>query len=213
MRVVTDTTGIVLAGGRGERLGMDKAALELGGRTLLQRSVDTLAAVSGTIIISLRADQPAPEAAAPAGARIIFASDAHQGRGPLAGLHAAMRAVESSLYFAAACDMPFLNAELVRGMYSVAEEQNADAVIPRLADGRFHPLHAVYRRSCLPHIARVLDEARTNRIIGFFDNVKVHWIEEPALRATDPELLSFFNINTREDLERAERLIPESGKQ
>jgi molybdopterin-guanine dinucleotide biosynthesis protein A len=95
--------------------------------------------------------------------------------------------------------MPFLSVDVWRLIVGHAGE--ADVVIPRVG-GEFETLHALYTKACVPHIARSLAENRL-RVISFFDQVKVLAIEEPELRASDPTLRSFTNVNTPEELASA----------
>jgi molybdopterin-guanine dinucleotide biosynthesis protein A len=104
-----------------------------------------------------------------------------------------------------ACDMPFLNPKLL--MYLSCLREGFDAVVPVL-EGRFQPTHALYSRTCLPHIQRRL-ETNDLRISGFFENVRVKYVPEEDLGQLDPQFLSFFNLNTPTDLELARALVAE----
>lgn len=202
---------IVLAGGRSSRLGRDKTALDFGGRTLLSRTVAGLADHFDTVVVSLGAQSRRPgelDELDKLPAETIVAKDIFEGRGPLGGIHAAMTAVEAEYYFAAACDMPFLDPRLGLAMLDHAARGGFDVVIPRTPDGRTHPLHAVYGHSCLPHIQRQLED-NMNKIIMFFDKVHVRYFERDDIVEIDPQMLSFFNINTEKDLERARRIDDE----
>ena len=95
--------------------------------------------------------------------------------------------------------MPFLSAEMWRLL--LAHAGDADVVIPRV-DGEYETLHALYTKACIPQMARALAENRL-RVIAFFDQVRVLAIDEPELRAVDPTLRSFTNVNTPEELATA----------
>ena len=98
-----------------------------------------------------------------------------------------------------ACDMPFLNIALLKHMLSLRER--FDAVVPVL-DGRPEPTHALYSKACLPHIERRL-QAGDLKIARFFDDVSVRYVSQEEVDAHDPDHLSFFNVNTQSDLDRA----------
>jgi molybdopterin-guanine dinucleotide biosynthesis protein A len=107
--------------------------------------------------------------------------------------------------FVVACDMPLLDAEVVR--YVASADRRADVIMPQLAHG-LQPTHAVYGKGCLPHLERM---ARTGQLrlqdIAQGPDLSVRVLPEQALRAIDPDLLSFFNVNAPEDLEHARKLL------
>jgi molybdopterin-guanine dinucleotide biosynthesis protein A len=98
--------------------------------------------------------------------------------------------------FFVACDMPFLNEALVRHM--VASMDNFDAVVPRMG-WMLEPLHAIYTRKCLPVIKASI-ESHDYQILKCFPKFHIKYLDEDELRAFDPELQSFFNINQPKDL-------------
>lgn len=182
-------SGAVLAGGRSSRLGRDKALLEIGGETLLARTVRVLSSVCDEVIVL----GPAEREVAVPGVRVV--PDERPGVGPLGGIATALRAIAGDRLVAVATDMPWLNPDLLR--YLIALSPGFDVVIPR-AHGRTQQLHAVYARACLP----VIDEqlARDDfKIDRFFARVRVRQVGEDELRRFDPELESFVNVNTEDD--------------
>lgn len=178
--------GVVLAGGRSSRFGRDKALLQLGGETLLQRTVTTLRAACGeTLIVG------PPERAAQAPGTPV-AQDDLPGIGPLGGIATALRARPDRAVLVVAVDMPFLNVALLRHLAGLSG--GADVVLP-VVDGRGQQLHAVYGPGCLPAIEAQI--ARGDyKIDRFFPTVRVRRVEEVELRPFDPELRAFQNVNT-----------------
>ena len=132
-----------------------------------------------------------------------MASDPEPGLGALVGLRTALAAARHETVLVLACDMPFVQPDLLTHLLQQADQ--ADVVIPRRG-GEFEPLHAVYARACLPRIQARL-EGGEFRMISFFPDVRVLAVEEATLTALDPTGLSFFNINTPDDLLRAEQLL------
>ena len=207
-------TAVILAGGRATRLGgRDKASLPVGGKTLLNRRVDLLQPLCPEIVIvSHRLARPAmgrqaaPEPSArPARANrdIRIVGDEAPGCGPLMGLYTGLLHSRTERSFITACDMPFLSRPLLLHLRSYAD--TCDAVVPRI--GRYlEPLFAVYSHDCLHAVRAALDRGN-RRADSFLDLVRTRYVDEPELRRYDPELISFFNVNTPEDLERAERLV------
>jgi molybdenum cofactor guanylyltransferase len=198
---MSDIAGIVLAGGLSTRIGRDKGRLELGGQTLAARSVETMKQLFDEVIyVSNDAEDPSFEG-------IFWARDEVPHLGPLGGILAGLRAMEAERAFVSAYDMPFLVKELVELL--AGYDLKADVVVPVIA-GRFEPLHSVYSRRCLPVIAKRLGEGN-KQIIGFYEHVKVATVAEEELRAVDPKLRSFFNVNTWRDFETAGEWIEAGG--
>jgi molybdopterin-guanine dinucleotide biosynthesis protein A len=192
-------SGVVLAGGKSSRLGEDKALLELGGDTLLARAVHALRPLTDDILIVAND----PSKYEPLGLPARLVSDDFPGRGSLVGIYSGLRQTVHPCALVVACDMPFLNIALLRYMLGLVE--GYDVVIPQL-DGFLEPLHAVYRRSCLPAMHSLLDRGR-RQIIGFFPEVRVRYVEEHEIDRFDPRHLSFVNINTAEDWARVQQLF------
>jgi molybdopterin-guanine dinucleotide biosynthesis protein A len=182
-------------------MGQDKAWLELAGVPLIERSARRLAGVISEVVFSV--GDPANVDAARYAALVgrlgmpaRLAADLHPGSGPLAGLEAGLRAAGNELVFAVATDMPFVNPALVSHLASLAE--GYDAVIPLTpgaAEAEPEPLHAVYRRTCLPAIAAALAAGR-RRAIAFLADVRVRYVTPDELARFDPQFRSFANINT-----------------
>lgn len=195
-------TGIVLAGGKGNRLGRDKTVERVGKNTILQRVVDNLSLVCEGLVIVIAQGQREPLLSAKA----TVAADLYPGKGALGGIYTGLAASDSPYNLVVACDMPFLNPSLLQ--YIKQLSPGFDAVIPRDKEGRLEPLLATYSKSCLPHIYRQIQQGNL-KIDGFLEQVKVRYVEESETREIDPERLSFFNINTADDLIRARKILEE----
>jgi molybdopterin-guanine dinucleotide biosynthesis protein A len=183
--------GAVLAGGESSRMGRDKALLEWEGKPLIQRVAEVVSSVCHKIRII--ADRPK---------RFSFLGleicpDKIYGMGPLGGIYTALQVSESERVFCVACDMPFLDAETIRGMLDISPEY--DVVVPYSNDD-FHPLHAVYSSSCMEPIEQALKSA-SPRVIDFFDRVRVKTVEEKDFPALSPKGKALVNLNTPADLE------------
>jgi len=196
------TSAIVLAGGEGRRLGVKKHLLEIGGRSLLQIVVARVSVVTDDIVVVASPEDSASIEIS--GARVI--SDVVPGKGPLSGLHAGMRIAKFDRALLVACDMPFLSAALLHHLTETATA--ADAVVPRV-DRDLEPLLAVYSRACLPAIERLLHRENAS-MRDLLEEVQVHLVSEEEVRQFDPEGLSWFNINTSDDADRARTLWHES---
>lgn len=187
-------TGIVLAGGKSSRMGFNKAFIEFGGKRLIEATVDRLKALFPEVLIIAND----PPRYAYLGVKVV--SDLIPDSGSLGGIYTGLSVASHPACFFVACDMPFLNAEIIKLL--IREAEGWDAVVPRVR-GELQPLHAVYAKSCLPLIKESID-ASVLKIARFFPKAKVKIIEEPALRAVDPYLFGFMNVNTPLELEQAE---------
>jgi molybdopterin-guanine dinucleotide biosynthesis protein A len=196
-----DITGIVLAGGQSRRLGRDKAVELIGGQPLIRRVIQRIGQVSGEIVVVVADSARAEALPLKDGYRIAL--DRYAGKGSLGGIFSGLAAAQEQWGIVVACDMPFLNLELLR--YMVSLRQGADAVVPVL-EGRPEPTHALYSKTCLPFIEERLmaDDLKISR---FFDEIRVNYVSGEEIARFDPDHLSFFNVNTPGDLERALALV------
>lgn len=192
-----DFSAFVLAGGRSSRMGTDKASLQFDGRTLLARALDLLHALTPEVRIVGSAAKFAPH-----GRRVV--EDIYPGRGPLAGIHAALSASTTELNLILAVDLPFVSESLLRFIVEQARAADAVVTVPRIAGG-YQPLCAVYRRAFAP-VAQAALEAGKNKIDALFADTTTRILEEPELRRFAFGAAMFDNLNTPEDLRRA---IPE----
>jgi len=196
----TGVAGIILAGGVSRRLGRDKAVEPFEGEPLIHRVLGRVAEVVDESIVVVNTDQRARELPLPA--HVTAVTDVYPDTGSLGGIFSGLNAASSYWGLVVACDMPFLNLGLIRHMLTLRDDR--DAVVP-MVEGRPEPTHALYSKDCLPHIERRL-KAGEFKIAGFFDDVRVEYVSEEVIDEYDDEHLSFFNVNTPEDLSRALQL-------
>ena len=199
-----EVAAIVLAGGKNLRLGRNKALEVVGGKSLIERVVERLAQVTDQLLIVTSQEQ----SDLPVTGKAEILIDVYPGKGPLGGIYTGLTAARSERNIAVACDMPFLNIELLSHMVELCRD--FDAVVPRLANGMIEPLHAVYSRSCLESMKTRLENSQLG-ITSYLKQQRVRYVEEAECRRFDPELLSFFNINRQADLEKAIKLVRERG--
>ena len=190
-------SAIVLAGGLSRRLGRDKAVEPFGGEPLISRVIGRLESLTDETVVVVNSDARGHELPLPESAKI--AVDIYPDSGSLGGIFTGLTAAANDWGFVVACDMPFLNERLIAHLLTL--RQNYDAVVPVL-DGYPEPTHAAYSKACLPHIESRL-KAGNLKIAGFFDDVRVRYVQDAEVNRFDADRLSFFNINRPEDLERA----------
>ncbi len=194
-------TGVILAGGSSRRMGTDKSFLEVGGKALIERVIDVFGSVfSRTIIVTNE-----PEKYARFG--LETRRDVMPGIGTLGGIHAGLFYLVDNAAFFAASDMPFIKRELIE--YLVAARGDSDAAVPYF-NGYYEPLFAAYSKRCLAAVQKRISSG-TQQAISFLNDVNVRLVGEEELLAVDRELLSFFNINTPQDYERAKLIAREKN--
>ncbi|MEE3141171.1 MAG: molybdenum cofactor guanylyltransferase [Chloroflexota bacterium] len=190
-------SGVILAGGLSRRLGRDKALVSISDQPLIQRVIERVEQLSQEILVVVADQNRAADLPLAQEHRVVF--DRYPGTRSLGGIFSGLDAASNGWTLVVACDMPFLNLALLRRMMALTED--ADAVVP-LIDGRPEPTHALYSKACLPFIEPRLISGDL-KISGFYDQVRVRYLSEEDVAALDPEFLSFFNVNTPEDLDRA----------
>ncbi len=198
-----DISCIVLAGGKGLRLGRKKTLETINNATLLQTVVSQLAFLNSDTIIVTANEESFPRLT---GSKLRVVTDIYPGKGPLAAIYTGLKISDSFYNLVVACDMPFLNRDLLRYMVQVAPDY--DIVVPRVGD-MVEPLHAIYSKECLVPIETLIkqDSLSVNRL---FSLVRTRYVETEEIDRFDPQHLSFFNINTQDDLRKARKLAGET---
>ena len=187
------TGGIVLCGGRSTRMGTSKALLPFGNETMLQRVVRILAAVVSPVVVVAAPEQQLPKLPG----AVIITRDEREGRGPLEGLRAGLKALPDGVdaAYATSCDVPLLVPAFVTRMLELV---GADDVAVMETEGFAHPLSAVYRRGTLPQVEALLAQDRL-RPLFLFDAVRTRRVMPVEVADVDPELLTLRNLNTPEE--------------
>ncbi|MCK5504118.1 MAG: molybdenum cofactor guanylyltransferase [Thermodesulfovibrionia bacterium] len=197
-----DCTGVILAGGKNKRFsGINKALVSVGGKRIIDRIYHVFEEIFDEIILVTNDPLEYLEW------DMTIVRDLFQVQSSLTGIHAGLFYINTPYAFFLACDTPFVKKELLE-IILAGIEQHVDVVIPETSKG-FEPLCSIYSKQCLRPIEQQLIGGKL-KIQGFFRNVRVKKIHEKYLRQKDPDLVSFFNINTPDDLIQAEHI--ESGK-
>jgi molybdopterin-guanine dinucleotide biosynthesis protein A len=191
-------SGVILAGGESRRLGRNKALVRIGGRPLIERVVETIAPLTAEVIVVVASPEQAAALPLPRSVRVV--SDRYPGCGSLGGIFSGLAASGEPWTLVVACDMPFLDPTLLRHL--MAARRGVDAVVPYL-EGQPQPLHALYRKTCLVPMERML-RAGQLKIAPLFAAVRVRYADETTIDRIDPSHRSFFNINTPADVEEAQ---------
>ncbi|MEW6455481.1 MAG: molybdenum cofactor guanylyltransferase [Acidobacteriota bacterium] len=192
-------TGIILAGGEGKRFRKDKAEIKLNGELLIERIVSKLRKSFKEVLIITSEKKLKGYERNFSGSDVKIYPDIYSEKGAIGGIYSGLNFSSSYHSFFAGCDMPFLNLSLIEYFKNISEGN--DVVVAKFKSG-FEPLHAVYSKRCINYIEDLIKKDNL-RIFDFFNEVKLRIVKEDEIRRYDPEKLSFFNINTEEDLNKA----------
>jgi len=191
---------IILAGGKSLRLGYDKVLERVGKTSLLEQVISRIDSFSKSIIIVTAKERTFASLANHPKVKVV--SDIFPGQGSLGGIYTGLKKSDSFYNLVVAADMPFLNESLLR--YIIEVSDGFDFVLPKV-NNLYEPLHAVYSQNCITPIETILKQGK-KVIIELFDYVKVRYVGAEEIDRFDPQHLSYFNINTKEDLELARKI-------
>ena len=192
-------TVVIQAGGESRRMGRDKALVPFLEQTLIERVYQRVQELATEVVVTTNN----PEMLQGLDVRLV--SDRFPGRGALGGLFTALDTAENPNVAVIACDMPFVSAGLLSHQLQLLASEKCDAVIPKTSSGS-EPFHAVYwRDTCLKAVHCAL-QADNCRVDSWFGGVSVVYVVPEVIRRYDPLQLAFWNVNTPDELHRAEEL-------
>jgi molybdopterin-guanine dinucleotide biosynthesis protein A len=191
-------SGVILAGGLKSRVsGTNKALIRVEGQYILDRIYGVFREVFDEIILVTNDPLQYLDW------DLVIMSDIFSVRSSLTGIHSGLFCATHPYAFFTACDTPFLKKELVKSLVNRIEDR-FDVIIPETSAG-LEPLCAIYSRKCIQPIEARL-ERQQFKIRQFFKKLRVKKVREDVLRENDPNLISFFNINTPDELEKARNI-------
>jgi molybdopterin-guanine dinucleotide biosynthesis protein A len=194
-------TGAILSGGRGERMGHEKGLTLLGGEPFILHVRRAMGGIIDEVIVSV-AKGMAETYAEVLGKPFIIVEDETPGLGPLGGIIPVLSSARSQYVLFSPCDTPFLRPKVCELIASSAH--GAQGVVPKTGSTHYEPLHGLYeKRSGLAAFMEAVNKGDGSPQYAF-DKLDIRFIPEEKLRQIDPELESFWNINTPKDLELAE---------
>ncbi len=179
--------------------------MTLNGKPLLLHAVENLSGVSQetVVVVGKRADPKQYERFLPTHVRLL--RDTEYGKGPLMGILTGMRSLHSKYVVVSPCDSPFVKKALIQSL--VDKLGNAQAVVPLWPNGHIEPLHSIYEVSSAIPAAETSIARGELWVVDMIKRLRqVVYVETEELRTVDPELISFLNVNTFEDLEVARTL-------
>jgi len=189
-----DITAFILSGGKNSRIGTNKALLQVEAKPLIQRLIDLLDPIFSEVLISSNE----PDLYNFTGKKIV--QDIYSARGPLAGIHSALKFTDTSKNFIVSCDLPLINARLIN--YIINYKSDKDIILP-VADGRIQQTCGLYSKNILNKVEKLLIESHQKNsklkgsIYELMDRVPTEIVEVDNFDFYSPNL--FLNINTSED--------------
>jgi molybdopterin-guanine dinucleotide biosynthesis protein A len=189
----------ILAGGHARRMhGQDKSALDISGRSIIERQLAILRHLTtDLLIVTAHGDEAGAERFARLGVRV--APDLVPDAGPLGGLYTALSQTTTACTLILACDMPFVSIDLLRHL--AARVQGWEAAVPRTRDG-YHPLCAAYANTIAPLVRGRLDRGELT-MTGLLHALRLTEIGPDELARVDPEDVMLSNVNTPHDYRQA----------
>lgn len=192
-------SGVILAGGRSSRLhGKNKAFIQIGGKSIFERLYNLYLQFFEEIIVVSN------DPLAYVNWNVQIVTDIFPHRSSLTGLHAGLFSIQNPYAFFCACDAPFLKKNLVETILDQIDHRS-QIIVPQKADGFYEPLCAVYAKTCVGPIEAQLSQKKL-KISNIFNLVRTKVIAPEILKNSDPNLISFFNVNTPEDVKKAESI-------
>ncbi|MCF6149971.1 MAG: molybdenum cofactor guanylyltransferase [Candidatus Kuenenia sp.] len=187
-------TGIILAGGKSVRMGTNKAFLKYGNTPFIEIQIDILRHLFREIIIS------ANDVHLYDYLKLPVVPDVQPGKGPISGICAGLIQAKYSYAFAIACDMPFVNKEVILYMKGLVKNNDYDVIVPHTVRGP-EPLHAFYSKNCIATMQQCLEEENL-RLTDFLKKVNVRHVKVEELMKAGTDIKSFINLNTYKEYEK-----------
>lgn len=197
---------VVLAGGRSSRFGSNKALVKLKGRPLIDYVIRAAVKAANELVVAISLDDDLSQYAPllPESARVV--KDPGKIQSPLIGMLAGMKVLASKRAVVLPCDSPFINVGVLNRLFEICEA--SDAAIPRWPNGYIEPLHSVYNvESAVPAIEASIEAGELKVAMMIRRLRKVAYVPVDALKKYDPKLLTFLNVNTEEEVKKAELIM------
>lgn len=201
-------TGVVLSGGEGSRMGQDKGLVNLRGDPMLSYVIDAMLGLVNEVVISVAKGQSSKyDEYAEIGFEVV--EDRNPGFGPIEGILCALKASRGEYVLICPCDTPFLKREICELLLTKASGK--DGAVPIIRE-KFEPVHGAFKKDrAIAAFESVVSEGK-RKPSAAYPKLDLVFVDEPTIRKIDPELESFWNLNTPEDLRLAEKKIIEAGE-
>jgi molybdopterin-guanine dinucleotide biosynthesis protein A len=193
-------TALILAGGESSRFGEPKALVDVGEKPMVSRVFDAIAPVADEVVISVANSQMADMITGLL-SRAQVAIDRRHGIGPIEGIVRGFEIARGERVLVAPCDAPLLRPELYRLLLEALGEY--EAAVPKLEAA--DPVRAVYRRA--PALAVLTTSRGIRSPSALVDHLRCQFVGEDRIRAVDPNLLSFWDVNSQSDLDNVGPIV------
>ena len=192
-------TGIILAGGKNSRIGVNKAFLKIGGKRLIDAILETYGTLFDDIAIVTHDPISYLEFS-----DAVIVTDIYKNKGPLGGLYTGLFYAKHPHAFICPCDMPYLNRDFIA--YMIEKSVKYDVTVPITHEGLHQPLHAVYSKNCLPSIKRLLLLNKL-KVTGFYRDMRILTIPPEQIQPFNQDGRLFLNINTPDDVKELDNFV------
>jgi len=196
-------TGVILAGGSSKRYGQNKAFLKICGTPLIDSVTEAMKTIFKRVILVANEKKDYEYLEIP------IVEDLVKGLGPIGGIYTGLMSMPDKAGFFIACDMPFINSQLVRYMVDIKKDNHA-AVVPSVAS-EIEPLHAIYTQSCIKPIRSLIDSHRY-QVRLFYDYIPVRYVREEEVKKFCRPSMAFLNVNTPDEFARIQSLVSAQRK-
>jgi molybdopterin-guanine dinucleotide biosynthesis protein A len=200
-----DCATIILAGGKGRRLGQYKPYAMLGSKRLLQYVLETAVKLSDQVVVVIGKDDDLFSNILPPHPKVIVVRDRENGLGPMMGIYSGIKTLPMEYSLVLPCDAPFISAPLMSNLMKYAN--NFDAAIPIWPNGNLEPIHSVYRVSSSIQAIESAINLGEKSVLDFIKRLKnINYVPVEKLRKFDSELHTFLNVNHAKDLKTADKI-------
>jgi molybdopterin-guanine dinucleotide biosynthesis protein A len=200
-----DRSAVILAGGAASRFGGDKGTVELNGKILLNHVIDAVKGIVGEVIVVTNSKERADAYAKIASTKAKFVVDFCESKGPLVGAITGFEAASGEYTVLLPLDCPLVSKEILSLLFDLSAGKSA--VVPRWTDQEIEPLQAVYHtKDALVAAKAALAEGQLDMASMVEKMRGVRYISTMVIEQLDPELKTFFNVNTQVDLKKTATL-------
>ncbi len=197
-----DRSAIILAGGSSSRFNMDKGVLQLGGKPLLNHVVDAVKGLVEETIVVTSSQERVNAYSKIVSSNVRFAVDVGELKGPLVGALTGFEAANGEYSLLLPFDSPFVSREVVSLLFELCIGKAA--VVPRWTNMEIEPLHAVYHTRLALEVAKEALAENKLEVRAMVERLRgVRYVSTLVIEQLDPDLRTFFNINTPLDLKKA----------
>ena len=199
---------LILAGGKSTRFDGNKALVRLGGKPLIAHVVQTAARIAGEVVVAIGRESSIDVYRQLLPRSVHIVKDQMRAKSPLVGILTGFQGMKSEYSIVLSCDTPFVKDDVLR--FLVKKAIRSDAAVPRWPNGDIEPLQSVYKvRSAIPAAKLALSRHELRNMDMIKRLSRVTYVPVREIKRIDEDLTTFFNINKRSDLRRAESLLPQ----